>query len=77
MASLKRKRLPLSEKYKAITEMGSGTQPLKVAEKYVIPRNTISTWLLPGNNEKIRIAFLSGEVSTKRKTVGVSLRTNR
>ena len=57
MASLKRKRLFLSEKYKAITEVESGTKPLKVAEKYGVPRNPRSTWLLPGNKEKIKVAF--------------------
>ena len=48
MTSLKRKRLSLSKKYEAITEVESGTKPLKVAEKYGVLRNTISTWLLPG-----------------------------
>ena len=43
MASLKRKRLSLSEKYKAISEVESGTKPSKVAEKYGVLRNTIST----------------------------------
>ena len=37
MVSLKRKRLSLSEKYKAITEVASGTKPSKVAEKYDVP----------------------------------------
>ena len=49
MASLKRKRLSLSEKYKAITEVESGKKPSKKTEKYGVPRNAISTWLLPGN----------------------------
>ena len=54
MATQKRKRLSLVEKYKAITELESGTKPSKVAEKYGVPRNTISTWLLPENKEKIK-----------------------
>ena len=33
MASLKRKRLSLPEKYKAITEVESRTKPSKVTEK--------------------------------------------
>ena len=41
MATPKRKRLSLVEKYKAITELESGTKPSKVAEKYGVPRNTI------------------------------------
>ena len=56
IASLKRKRLSLSEKYRAIIEAGLETKPSKVTEKYSVPRNTISTWLLPENREKI-IAF--------------------
>ena len=36
MASLKKKKLSLSEIYKAITEMESGTKPLKVAENMVL-----------------------------------------
>ena len=42
MASLKRKRLRLSNEYKAITDMESGAKPSEVAEKYSVPRNTIS-----------------------------------
>ena len=52
MASLKRKRLSLSEKYSGITEVESGMKPSKVAEKYGVPRNTISACLLPGNKGK-------------------------
>ena len=36
----------LSEKYEA--EVESGAKPLKVAKKYGVLTNTISTWLLPG-----------------------------
>ena len=32
--------------------------PSKVTEKYNVPRNTISTWLLPGKKkEKITVDF--------------------
>ena len=51
--------------------MESGTKPSEVAEKYGASRNTISTWLLPGNEEKIKSAFQSGKVSAKRKNVRV------
>ena len=53
MTSLERKRLSFSNKYKPITEVESVTKPSKVAGKYSVPRNTISTRLLPGNKEKI------------------------
>ena len=43
MACLERKRLSSSEKYKAITEVESGTKPSKVTKKYGVLRNTIST----------------------------------
>ena len=47
MANLKRKRLSLSEKCKAITEVESGTKPSNIAKKFDVPRTTILTWLLP------------------------------
>ena len=62
MASLKRKRLSLSGRYKAIG-VESGRKLSKVAEKYGDPRNTISIWLLAGNKEKIKSVFQSGEVN--------------
>ena len=45
MSTVKRKRVSLGEKYKAITKLESGIKPSKVAEKYDVPRNTVSTWL--------------------------------
>ena len=39
MASLKRKRLSLSEKYKVISKLEWGTKPSKVPKKYDVPRN--------------------------------------
>ena len=45
MSTVKRKRVSLGEKCKAITELESGIKPSKVAEKYDVPRNTVSTWL--------------------------------
>ena len=58
IASLKRKRLLPSEKYKAITKVKSGKKPLKVAKKYGIPRNTIWTWLLPGKKEILKVFLI-------------------
>ena len=43
MASLKRKRLSLPNKYEAITTVESGTKPSKLADKYDVSRNTKST----------------------------------
>ena len=57
MVRFQGKRLSLSYKYKAITDVESGTQPPKVAEKYGVPRNTVSTWVLPGNKEKLKVLF--------------------
>ena len=45
MSTVKRKRVSFGEKYKAITELESGIKPSKVAEKYDVPRITVSTWL--------------------------------
>ena len=41
MASLKRKRISLFEKYNAITEVQSRAKPSKVTRKYCAPRSTI------------------------------------
>ena len=51
--------------------MDSGIKPLKKKKKYDALRNTISTWLLPGNREEIIVAFQSSEVSSKRESVRV------
>ena len=64
----------LSEKYEA--EVESGAKPSQVAKKYGVLTNTISTWLLPGNKEKIKVLFKSSEVSTKRKHVRVGQNEN-
>ena len=56
MASLKRKRLSLSEKYKPITEVESGTKPTKVAEKYAVPRNLEIKKKLKGLFNLVRLA---------------------
>ena len=56
--------------------MDSRIKPLKVAKKYDALRNTISTWLLPGNKEQIKVAFQSSEVSTERKSVRVGENEN-
>ena len=69
MSTVKRNRVSLGEKYKAITELESGIKPSKVAEKYDVPRNTVSTWLK--KKEEIKNAFKSGEVSSKRKNMRI------
>ena len=68
MSTVKRKRVSLGEKYKAITEVESGIKPSKVAEKYDVPRNTVSTWL---KKKEIKNAFKSDEVSSKRKNMRI------
>ena len=74
MSTGKRKRVSLGEKYKAITDLESGLKPSKVAEKYDVPRNTISTWLK--KKEEIKSAFKSGEVSSKRKNMRIGQNDN-
>ena len=54
MSTVKRKRVSLDEKYKAITELESGIKPSKVAEKYNVPRNTVSTLLKKKKKSKLR-----------------------
>ena len=74
MSTGKRKRVSLGEKSKAITDLESGLKPSKVAEKYDVPRNTISTWLQ--KKEEIKSAFKSGEVSSKRKNMRIGQNDN-
>ena len=74
MSTGKRKRVSLGEKYKAITDLESDLKPSKVAEKYDVPRNTISTWLK--KKEEIKSAFKSGEVSSKRKNMRIGQNDN-
>ena len=40
-----------------------------VAQKYGVPRSTISTWLLPANKEETMAAFSSGKINLKRKNM--------
>ena len=63
MSTVKRKPVSLGEKYKAITELESGIKPLKVAEKYDVPRNTVSTWL----KKKKKSKMLSNPAKLARK----------
>ena len=74
MSTGKRKRVSLVEKYKAITDLESGLKPSKVAEKYDVPRNTISTWLK--KKGEIKSAFKSSEVSSKRKNMRIGQNGN-
>ena len=63
MSTVKRKRVSLGEKYKAITELESGIKPSRVAEKYDVPRNTVSTWL----KKKKKSKMLSNPVKLVRR----------
>ena len=63
MSTVKRKRVSLGEKYKAFTELESGIKPSKVAEKYDVPRNTVSTWL----KKKKKSKMLSNPVKLAQK----------
>ena len=56
--------------------MESGTKSTKGAVKYGVPINTIPTWLLPGNKEKIKSPLQSGEFNTKRTNVTVEHNKN-
>ena len=69
MSTVNRKRVSLGEKYKAITELETGIKPSKVAEKYDVPRNAVSTWFK--KKEEIKNAFKSSEVSSKRKNMRI------
>ena len=65
------KTVSIEDKFKALQETESGQPKSLVAQKYGVPRKTISTWLLPGNKERIIAAFFSGKINLKRKNVKV------
>ena len=50
-------------------EIENGQPKSLVAEKYGVPRNTISTWLEPAYKEKIMGAFSSGTINLKIKSI--------
>ena len=52
-----------------LTEIEKRQPKSLVAEKYSLSKNTISTWLLSANKEKIMAAFSSGIINLKRKNV--------
>ena len=64
-----KKRTSIEEKFKALEDIESGQLKSLVAQKYGVPRSTISTWLLPANKEKIMAAFSSGKINLKRKNM--------
>ena len=57
MSTGKRKKVSLGGKYKVIIDLESGLKPSKVAEKYDVPRNTISTWLKKKKKSKVLSKF--------------------
>ena len=63
------KRTSIEDKFKALQEIESGQPKSLVAQKYGVPRNTIFTWLLPANKEKIMAVFSSGMTNLKRKNI--------
>lgn len=69
--SQKKKRASNKDKFKALQEIEHCQSKSLLAEKYGVPRKTISTWLLPGNKERIIAAFFSGKINLKRKNVKV------
>ena len=65
----KKKRTSIEEKFKALEDIESGQFKSVVAQKYSVPRSTISTWLLPANKEKIMAAFSYEKINLKRKNM--------
>lgn len=46
------KTTSIEDKFKALQEIESGKPKSLVAPKYIVPRDTISTWLLTANKKK-------------------------
>ena len=60
--SQQKKLTSIEEKFKALEDTESGQLKSLVAQKYDVPRSTISTWLLPTNKQKIMGAFSSANI---------------
>ena len=67
--SRQKKRNSIEDKFKVLKETENGQPKSLVAEKYGVPRNTVSTWLLPAHREKIMAGFSFGTINLKRKNV--------
>ena len=67
--SKQKKRTSTEKKFEALEDIESGQLKSLLAQKYSVPRSTISTGLLPGNKEKIMAAFSSGKFNLKRKNM--------
>ena len=65
--SQQKKRTYIEVKLKALKEIENGQPKSLVAEKYDVPRNAISTWLLHANKETIMAPFSSGTINLKSK----------
>ena len=59
----------LTEKCQALTDLENGISNKNVAEKYVMPKNTVSTWLK--NKEKLFTALEKS--SSKQKKLGKAI----
>ena len=57
MVGLKRKRLSLSNKYKAVTEVDSRTKPSKTTEKCGVPKIQDQHGHCLEKNKKINVLF--------------------
>ena len=55
--SQQKKRSSIEKTFKVLQETESGQLKSLLAQKYSVPRSTISTWLLPANKEKIMATF--------------------
>ena len=67
--SRQKKRISIEDKSKVLKVIENGQPKSLVAEKYGVPRNTLSTWLLPAHREKIMAGFSFGTINLKRKNV--------
>ena len=65
MSTGKRKRVSLGEKYKTTTDLESGLNPSKAAEKYDVPRNTYQHGLR--KKKKSKVLSNPGKLARKGK----------
>ena len=67
--SQQKKRTSIEDTVKALQQIENGQPKPLLAQKYGVPRNTISIWLLPANKEKIMAVFSSGMTNLQRKNI--------
>lgn len=63
LKSKQNKRTSVEDNFKVFKEIKNGQPNSLAAEKYGVPRNTVFTWFLPANKERIMAAISSESIN--------------